>query len=105
MQAAVSAGFVKDTVINYAVALVSATRNHPQIQRGASPRATLAVVAMARAAAYLNERDYVIPEDIQTVFAGTVAHRLLLTPDAQAQGIREEQLLTDLLSQIPAPGV
>ena len=105
MQAAVAAVYVKDTVVNYAVALVAATRNHPQIQRGASPRATLAVVAMAKAAAYLNGRDYVIPDDIQTVFAGTVAHRLLLTSDAQAQGIREEQLLTGLLSQIPAPGV
>ena len=105
MQAAVAAVYVKDTVVNYAVALVAATRNHPQIQRGASPRATLAVVAMAKAAAFLNGRDYVVPDDIQTIFAGTVAHRLLLTSDAQAQGIREEQLLTDLLSQIPAPGV
>ena len=105
MQNAVSAVYVKDTVVNYAVALVAQTRNHPQIQRGASPRATLAVVAMARAAAYLNGRDYVVPDDIQTIFAGTVAHRLLLTSDAQAQGIREEQLLTALLNQIPAPGV
>ena len=58
-----------------------------------------------RAAAFMNGRDYVIPDDVQTVFAGTVAHRLLLTADAQAQGIREEQLLTGLLKQIPAPGV
>ena len=105
MQNAVSAVYVKDTVVNYAVALISQTRSHPQIQRGASPRATLAVVAMARAAAFLNGRDYVIPDDIQTIFAGTVAHRLLLTSDAQAQGIREEQLLTALLDQVPAPGV
>ena len=105
MQNAVAAVYVKDTVVNYAVALISQTRSHPQIQRGASPRATLAVVAMARAAAFLNGRDYVIPDDIQTIFAGTVAHRLLLTSDAQAQGVREEQLLTALLSQVPAPGV
>jgi MoxR-like ATPase len=105
MQEAVKQVYVKDTVVNYAVSLVAATRNHPQIQRGASPRATLALVAMARAAAFMNGRDYVIPDDVQTVFAGTVAHRLLLTADAQAQGIREEQLLTGLLKQIPAPGV
>ena len=105
MQKAVASVYVKDTVVNYAVSLIAQTRNHPQIQRGASPRATLALVAMARAAAFMNGRDYVIPDDIQTVFAGTVAHRLLLTADAQAQGIREEQLLTALLKQIPAPGV
>ena len=105
MQEAVSRVYVKDTVINYVVALVGQTRKHPQIERGGSPRATLAVTAMAKAAAYLNGRDYVIPDDVQTVFAGTVAHRLLLSADAQAQGVREEQLLTALLSQIPAPGV
>ena len=105
MQEAVSRVFVKDTVINYVVALVGQTRKHPQIQRGGSPRATLAVVSMAKAAAFMHGRDYVLPDDVQTVFAGTVAHRLLLTADAQAQGIREEQLLSALLSQIPAPGV
>ena len=105
MQEAVSRIYVKDTVINYVVALVGQTRQHPQIQRGASPRATLAVVSMAKATAYLNGRDYVLPEDVRTVFAGTVAHRLLLTGDAQAQGIREEQLLTALMNQVPAPGV
>ena len=105
MQAAVASVYVKDTVVNYAVSLVGQTRNHPQIQRGGSPRATLAVVAMARAAAFINGRDYVVPDDIQTVFAGTVAHRLLLTADAQAQGIREEQLLGEILSKVPAPGV
>lgn len=105
MQEAVSRIYVKDTVVNYVVALVGQTRQHPQIQRGASPRATLAVVSMAKATAYLNGRDYVLPEDVRTVFAGTVAHRLLLTGDAQAQGIREEQLLTTLMNQVPAPGV
>ena len=105
MQAAVSRIYIKDSVVNYAVALVGATRQHPQIQRGGSPRATLALVAMAKATAFMNGRDYVVPEDVQTVFAGTVAHRLLLSSDAQAQGVREEQLLTGLLSQVPAPGV
>lgn len=105
MQDAVSRVYVKDTVISYVVSLISRTRSHPQIQRGASPRATLAVVSMAKATALMNGRDYVLPEDVQTVFAGTVAHRLLLSADAQAQGLREEQLLTDLLSQVREPGV
>ena len=53
----------------------------------------------------MNGRDYVLPEDVQTVFAGTVAHRLLLSADAQSMGLSETKILSDLLSQIPAPGV
>ena len=87
------------------VNLIQITRQHTQIQRGASPRATLAVVARAKATAYLNGRDYVVPDDVQTVYAGTVAHRLLLTGEAQAQGLREEQLLATLLRQVPAPEI
>ena len=105
MQEAVSRVYIKETVVDYVVALISQTRQHPQILRGASPRATLAVVAMAKATAFMNGRDYVIPEDVKTVFAGTVAHRLLLSPDAQAQGQREEQILGTLLDRVPAPGV
>jgi len=105
MQEAVSRVYVKDTVVDYVVALISQTRQHPQISRGASPRATLAVVAMAKATAFMNGRDYVVPDDVKTVFAGTVAHRLLLSPDAQAQGQREEQILNTLLDRVPAPGV
>ena len=105
MQQAVSRIYVKDTVISYVVHLISQTRQHPQILRGASPRATLAVVSMAKATAFMNGRDYVLPEDVKTVFTGTVAHRLLLTADAQAQGVREDQLLNQLLDKVPAPGV
>ena len=105
MQEAVSRVYVKETVVDYVVALISQTRQHPQILRGASPRATLAVVAMAKATAFMNGRDYVVPDDVKTVFAGTVAHRLLLSPDAQAQGLREEQILNTLLDRVPAPGV
>ncbi len=105
IQEAVSRVYIKDTVINYVISLVGQTRQHPQIQRGGSPRATLAVVIMAKAAAFMNGRDYVLPEDVQTVFSGTMAHRLLLGGDAQAQGLRAEQLLEAILKQVPAPGV
>ena len=105
LQDSVSRVFVKDVVVNYVVDLVRQTRQHPRIQRGGSPRATLAVVAMAKAAAFLNGRDYVLPEDVQTVFAGTVAHRILLSADAQAQGLQEEQVLQALLDKTPAPSV
>ena len=105
IQDTVSQIYIKDSVIEYIVSLVNRTRQHPQILRGASPRATLAVVAMAKAAAYLNGRDYVLPDDVKTVFVGTVAHRLLLSTDAQAQGAKAEQLLTAMLEKIQAPGL
>ena len=105
MQEAVSRVYVKQNVIDYVVSLISQTRQHPQILRGASPRATLAVVAMSRASAYMNGRDYVLPSDVQTIFTGTVAHRLLLSPEAAGLGLDENKLLTDLLARTPAPGV
>ena len=105
MQDEVSRIYVKESVLRYVVELIGRTRQHTMIQRGASPRATLAVVAMAKATAYMNGRDYVLPADVKTVFAGTVAHRLLLTADAQAEGVQAEALLNGLLSAVPAPGV
>ena len=105
MQQAVSRVYLKDTVVNYIVSLIQLTRQHSQIARGASPRATLAVAAMAKATAVLNGRDYVLPEDVKTVFAGTVAHRLLLTPEAKGLGLSETKLLTEILGRVPAPQV
>ncbi len=105
MQQTVSQIYMKDTVINYIVNLVNKTRQHAQIVRGASPRATLAVVSMAKATAFMNGRDYVLPEDVKTVFSGTIAHRLLLSSDAIAQSLKEEQVLDDLLARTPTPGV
>lgn len=105
MQDTVSQIYIKDTVVNYVVTLINRTRHSQQILRGASPRATLAVVSMAKAAAFLNGRDYVLPDDVKTVFAGTVAHRLILSPDAQAQGLQPEKILSVLLEKVPAPEV
>ena len=105
MQAAVQSVYIKNEIIDYVIALISQTRNHPLLLRGASPRATLAVTAMAKAAAYMNGRDYVLPKDVKTIYAGTVAHRLLLSPDARNQGVTETRILTELMERTPAPGV
>lgn len=105
MQEAVSKIYMKESLIAYVVSLVSATRQHPQISRGASPRATLAIVSMAKATAYMNGRDYVLPEDVQTVFVGTVSHRILLSNEAQNLGLTENAVLTALMSKISAPKV
>ncbi len=95
--------YLQENVVQYIVALSGATRNSPDILRGASPRATLSVTAMAKAVARLRGRDYVIPGDVKEVFVHTVAHRLLLSPKAEAQGRTAEQILQEVLGRVPAP--
>ena len=95
--------FLRDNVVQYIVALSGATRNSLDILRGASPRATLSVTAMSKAVARLRGRDYVIPGDVKEVFVHTVAHRLILSPRAEAQGKTAEQILQGLLETVPAP--
>ena len=95
--------FLSDSVVNYIVALVGATRSSPDLLRGASPRATLSVTAMAKSVARLRGRDYVTPADVKEVFTHTVAHRLILSPKAEAQGKLPEQVLQEILAGTPAP--
>ena len=103
LQDTVEKTFISDSVVGYIVRLVGATRTDSEIQRGASPRATLAVAAMAKAIAQLRDRDYVVPADVREVFTQCVAHRLILTPRAQTQGITAEQVLQRILETVPAP--
>ncbi len=102
LQEMVAATFVSEEIADYVVRLIDATRHHPDILRGASPRATLSVVSVAKAVAQLRGRDYVVPGDVQEVFLKTVAHRLLLTPKAE-ETADVRHLLKDILHQVPAP--
>ena len=102
LQEMVAATFVSEEIADYVVRLIDATRHHPDILRGASPRATLSVVSVAKAVAQLRGRDYVVPGDVQEVFLKTVAHRLLLTPKAE-ETADVRHLLKDILHQTPAP--
>ncbi len=74
---------ISDEVLQYIVRLVNATRSHPQLAQGASPRATLAVAAASRATAFLRGRDYVIPEDVQCIWRDVIAHRLIPIPGTE----------------------
>lgn len=103
MQNEVENTYIKDSVVKYVVDLIVATRNNEDILRGASPRATLAVTSMAKAVAQLRGRDYVLPNDVREVFTWTIAHRLILSPKAEGQGKSAEQILTEIISQVPAP--
>ncbi len=103
LQDTVEKTFISDTVVSYIVRLIGATREDGEITRGASPRATLAVAAMAKAIAQLRGRDYVIPSDVREVFPQCVEHRLILTPRAQTQGVAPGQVLQRILETVPAP--
>lgn len=103
LQDTVEKTFISDTVVAYIVRLVGATREDQELLRGASPRATLAVASMAKAVAQLRGRDYVVPADVREVFTQCVAHRLILTPRAQTQGVTAEQVLGRILETVPAP--
>ena len=103
IQATVEETYLSDSVVNYIVTLAGATRSSESLLRGASPRATLAVTAMAKAVARLRGRDYVTPGDVKEVFSHTVAHRLILSPKAEAQGKSAEQVAQEILAAVPAP--
>ena len=105
MQTIVADTFVSEEIIAYVVDLMNATRRSEHLLRGASPRGTLAVLAMAKAVACLRGRDYVVPKDVQEVLIPTVAHRLLLNHTAQSQDITAEKVLNQILAAVPAPKI
>ena len=91
---------VADSVLSYTIRLCEATRVHPLVELGISPRGVSALVKMARAGAVLRERNYVVPEDVQSVFFDVCAHRLILRPQAQVDGITVRDILSEILQQI-----
>ena len=95
--------YLSDEVLDYIVRLVGATREHPMILQGASPRATLALAAMAKAVALVRGRDYVNPEDVELVFPDVVPHRLLLSP--RAEGDKSFDPAAELLARVSAPRI
>ncbi|MBQ1376900.1 MAG: MoxR family ATPase [Lachnospiraceae bacterium] len=103
--AAVRNQFISDEVIDFIVRLVSATRNHPALEAGASPRATLAVTSLSKAVSYINQRDYVVPNDAANAFLHALPHRIHLKADAEARGQRSEDILRDILSQVRKPQI
>jgi len=91
---------VDPDILNYIVTLVTKTRNHPDLILGASPRASIALTSISKAAAYLQGRDYVIPNDITPLFADTIAHRLVLRPGAENENITAHKILHDILNSV-----
>ena len=105
MQQAVSNVHLADSLYNYIVRLADATRHHPAVQLGVSPRGTLAVVSMAKAYAFLLGRDYVVPEDVQGILSDTCAHRLILSPQAKFNHLAPQKILEKILAETPLPPI
>ncbi|MCU1600866.1 MAG: ATPase associated with various cellular 3 [Frankiales bacterium] len=96
---------VSDEVKQYVVDLVNATRQAPELRLGASPRATLQLLRASRAAAGLDGRDYVLPDDVQGLAGSVLAHRLLPTAEAQVARRTTESVVEELVARIPLPTV
>jgi MoxR-like ATPase len=90
-------------LLDYVVAIVTATRRDPQVQVGASPRGGLALVQLARGQALLNQRDYVVPDDIKRVAVPALAHRVTLRPELWVRQVSSDDVMTRLLSAVPTP--
>jgi MoxR-like ATPase len=103
MQRAVEEVHVAESVGRYIVELVGATRASPRVQVGSSPRGSLALLKVARARAALAGRDYVTPEDVKAVAVPTLAHRLILRPELWVRRVRTEDVVAELLEQVPTP--
>ena len=103
MQSEVQNVFVSDDMARYIVSLISATRKHPLLSRGASPRATLSLTDMAKAVAFAEGRDYIVPRDVQNIFICTVNHRIILNAKASASKKNSEEILHEILRKTPKP--
>jgi len=103
MQESVEEVSVHDDVLRYVVALAVATRNHPQVVVGASPRAELDLVQLSRARALLNSRDYVVPEDVKALAVAAFGHRIGLRPEMWVRNMSGGDVVEQLLKKLPAP--
>jgi MoxR-like ATPase len=103
MQRAVEGVYVSEPIGRYVVGLVDATRTRRTVEIGASPRGTLAVILAARAHAALAGRDFVVPEDVKVVAIPALAHRLRLRADLWVRGVRAEDVVAEVLQEVPTP--
>ena len=100
MQAEVQSVTAKDAILDYIARLTAASREHPLVEVGISPRGALFLDRMAKAHAYLMGRDYAVCEDVQEVFLDVCAHRLLLKRQARLENVTPQDVLTELLQRV-----
>lgn len=94
---------VSDAISGYIVSLARQTRQHPAVWVGAGPRATLALLSASRALAALEERDFVLPEDVKTLAAPVLEHRMLLRPEFEMEGVQIREVISSVLEAVEVP--
>ncbi|MBD2119483.1 MoxR family ATPase [Trichocoleus sp. FACHB-262] len=94
---------VEEPVLDYLLAVVQRTRQHPDLALGASPRAAVAWLQVSKAQAWLSGRDFVTPDDIKAIAPPLLRHRLILRPEAQLDGLKIDSVIGSVLSQVPVP--
>ena len=94
---------VDEALRDYTVRVARATRKHPEIELGASPRATLALYQSAQAWAAIHGRDYVLPDDVKALAPHVLTHRLMISPQAQLRGRQPEELVAGIVDTVPVP--
>jgi MoxR-like ATPase len=96
--------YIDDLVKEYIVKLVKATRKHPDVYLGASPRGSLALYKTGQARAAIMGRDYVIPDDVKALSMMTLAHRLIISPSARIKNVDPRAVIQEILDSVPVPG-
>ena len=94
---------IQDAVYEYVTRLTQASREHPMVQLGVSPRGALAVCRMCKSRAFMAGRDYVLPDDVTDVFADVCAHRIVLSPKARISETSPSDVLAEVLRQVTRP--
>lgn len=105
MQSEAADVFVKESLYEYMVRLAAGTRNNPLMQLGVSPRGTIALCRMAKAHAYINGRDYLVPDDVKNVALPVMTHRIILNDNAKMDGMTAKKAIESILASVPAPSI
>ena len=103
LQAAVRSVFVHPSVQTYIVEIVTGTREHNQIEVGASPRGSLALLHASQSHAAAQGRAFVLPDDVKKLAPFVLGHRIVLSPEARARGIKDTSIINDILNRVPVP--
>ncbi|MCB5935671.1 MoxR family ATPase [Caldibacillus thermoamylovorans] len=103
MQKEVKGVFVDDTIKQYIISIVTRTRNHPQIYLGVSPRGSIALMKASKSYAYIQGRDFVLPDDIQFLAPFVFSHRMILQSQARYDGVNAEEIISSILSDTKVP--
>jgi MoxR-like ATPase len=103
-QEKVKSVYADDLIKEYIVSLVDASRHHPDVYLGASPRGSLALYKTAQAHAAIMGRDYAIPDDVKALAEATLAHRLIISPAARIKNVDPREVVQELLDSVPVPG-